>query len=170
LNQVTARHALLALLVASPGARRRGCRTFFAAFLAVVAGMLLVITAVASRWPRVPTHLRCAAAATIALAVMGIGGLVGGYLFAVLCGLLLGSPAALVADRRLLRSSGKRLPWQGGAVGAFAGTGAVMLGGLLWLFGIGIAAFAIAVVLIAAVAYAGERWRAPRRLPGDAPA
>jgi hypothetical protein len=141
-----------------------------AGFLGGLAGALLVVYAGARHWPRVPSHVRLAATATVALAVMGLGGLIGGYQFAASFGFLFGAPTALVTERLLPGHASEGSPRHAGALGVLVGTGAVFLGGLLWLLGLGIAAFALAVALIAVAGYAAERRRARTRLLGDAPA
>ena len=102
------------------------------AFLLLLAGLLAV-----GAWKGVrPERARYAFAVALALAVAGAAGLEGAWQMSVPAGLVLGVPLALVA---------------GGLAGALAAATALLAGMLLWLLGLGPAAFLLPLALVALV-------------------
>jgi hypothetical protein len=77
-------------------------------FLAVLAGELLIAAWVLRRWPRVTQPLRVVAVTMLAFSVAGGGGLVGGFVSAMLVGWIVGLPLAVVGDRELRRAAGEK--------------------------------------------------------------
>jgi hypothetical protein len=76
---------------------------------------------------------------TLAFAVAGAGGLVGGFVLAVHAGWIFGAPLAVMADHSLRRAAGERFPWHAGLLVAAAVAVALLLAGFLWLLGLGVA-------------------------------
>ena len=112
-------------------------------FLGVLASELLIAGLVVRRWPGVPPPLRVAAVVALAFAVAGSGGLLGGFLFAILFGWTFGVPLAFLADRTLRLATKGRVAWHAGLLGALAAAVALLVAACLWLFGLGLVAFGL---------------------------
>lgn len=126
-------------------------------FLSVLAVELLVILLVAWDSPRVPAALRLSAASILAIGVAGLGGLLGGFIFAGIVGAFIGIPVGCGVDLALARGTGDRRRFlelvAAGAVSGLAGA----LFAFWWLFGLGVAAYHVALLLIAPLAYVAGR-------------
>lgn len=127
------------------------------AFLLVLGGMALTGVAVVRNRRRVPAPVRLTAAAAVALAWMGVGGLEGGYQLGVMVGLVLGVPSAYAIDRWARGSEAPATPRDAGLLGAAVGSGAVLLDAFFDLLVGGAAPFLLSLGLIALAASYGRR-------------
>ena len=89
-----------------------------------------------------------AAVTTLAFAVAGVGAFVGGWQFSVLVGTVVGVPVAFAADRWLRPAH----PWTAGVAGAAVAFSAMVIASTGWLFGLGVAAYGLTILLVALVA------------------
>jgi hypothetical protein len=71
---------------------------------------------------------------------------------AIVLGLSLGVPLAVIGDRALRREAGREVTWLTGPLVAAGVALAVLVAGILWLLGLGVWAFALALASIALLA------------------
>jgi hypothetical protein len=148
------------------GWQRGGRAGSWPAFLGALLAGFGVVGLALRRQLSVPKWLRLAAVTTLAFAVAGVGAFVGGWQFSVVVMTFVGVPVAFAADRWL--RPGRRFdhPWTAGPTGAAVAFSASAVASTGWLFGLGLTAYGLTVLLVAAVA-ALPRWRSP---PSPVPA
>jgi hypothetical protein len=123
-------------------------------FLVVLATELLIAGWLVRQWPLISRQARAAAVTMLTFSVAGAGALAGGFLLAMLLGWILGVPLAAGADRALQRAAGERPRWHAGLLAALVAAVALMIAGFLWLVGLGVWAFVLA---LAGTALTGAR-------------
>lgn len=136
-------------------------------FVGLLAAELLLAMWVARYRTRLPGPVRVAWVTVLGLSVGGMGGLVGGFLFALYAGVVFGIPVAYFAERSLLRARAEPVARRAGLGGAVAAASGGLVAAILWLWGYdGVASFALAVVavtLVAALARCGAAMRLRQR-------
>ena len=119
------------------------------------------------RGPRLGPGGRLAAAAAAALVATGVVfAMVPAFVPGVSLGFVLGVPVAWATERILARAGGGRRSFWAGPVAAALAALTLALGAFWWLFGLGVEAFAVAIALVAPVAWAiGPRLATPASGP-----
>ncbi len=131
-----------------PGGAQITDEPSFSTFLTVLLGELVVVALLARRWPRLGPATRRVAAGAVALMTVGcLAAVAPDFVFVFFFGFVIGVPLAILADRLLTVQAGESKSLQGSAAAASFAAFGLLTAALLWLLGLGVAAFGLALAL-----------------------